>query len=66
MQGRGDLLREVWDRRPDLQTDIVDACIRYLRRKIDAHGEPPLIRTVRGFGYTIEVPGLPDPGEGAD
>ncbi len=36
-------------------TKVVDVYIRYLRRKIDAAGENPLIRTVRGFGYVISA-----------
>ena len=63
VQTRGDLLRDVWERRTDLRTNVVDVYVRYLRHKIDKHGEPPLIRTVRGFGYTIEAPAPPDPGE---
>lgn len=63
VQTRGDLLRDVWERRTDLRTNVVDVYVRYLRHKIDKHGEPPLIRTVRGFGYTIEAPASPDLGE---
>jgi DNA-binding response OmpR family regulator len=29
--------------------------ISYLRRKIDTEGLPPLIHTVRGMGYVLEV-----------
>ena len=32
---------------------VVDVYIRYLRQKIDDGEERALIRTVRGFGYTI-------------
>jgi two-component system, sensor histidine kinase FlrB len=34
-------------------TNVVDVYINYLRRKIDAGTERPLIRTVRGIGYQI-------------
>jgi DNA-binding response OmpR family regulator len=47
------LLSNVWDYGFDPGTKIVDVYIRYLRRKIDGEGEPPLIHTVRGFGYRI-------------
>jgi DNA-binding response OmpR family regulator len=50
---RTKLLANVWAYGFDPGTKIVDVYIRYLRRKIDADGEKPLIRTVRGFGYCI-------------
>jgi two-component system, sensor histidine kinase FlrB len=34
-------------------TNVVDVYINYLRRKIDAGFDQPLIRTVRGVGYQI-------------
>jgi two-component system OmpR family response regulator len=33
---------------------VVESYMSYLRRKVDAEG-PPLIHTVRGFGYTIRA-----------
>lgn len=58
---RARLLNNVWELGFDPGTKIVDVYIRYLRRKIDFEGEKPLIRTVRGFGYTIsaETPAPP-------
>lgn len=47
------LLNNVWDLSFDPETKVVDVYIRYLRRKIDGAEEPPLIKTVRGFGYVI-------------
>ena len=35
---------------------IVEAYIAYLRRKIDLDGAPPLIHTLRGFGYSLRLP----------
>ncbi|MGC9360269.1 MAG: response regulator transcription factor, partial [Anaerolineae bacterium] len=35
-------------------SNIVAVYIRYLRRKIDEPGKPPLIHTVRGAGYKIQ------------
>jgi two-component system OmpR family response regulator len=35
---------------------VVESYISYLRKKIDAPFEVPLIRTVRGVGYSIRVP----------
>jgi two-component system, OmpR family, response regulator len=50
------LLNNVWDLSFDPETKVVDVYIRYLRRKIDAEGEIPLIKTMRGFGYSISAP----------
>ena len=37
-------------------TNTVEVFISYLRRKIEAGGEPRLIHTVRGAGYLIREP----------
>jgi len=50
---RARLLSNVWGLSFDPGTKVVDVYIRYLRSKVDA-GAPPLIRTVRGFGYIIK------------
>jgi DNA-binding response OmpR family regulator len=62
---RATLLQEVWNLRPDAGTNVVDVYINYLRRKLHdpsiSHNDEgngaetltPLIRTVRGVGYTI-------------
>lgn len=47
------LLSAVWDYAFEPGTKVVDVYIRYLRRKIDEGEATTLIRTVRGFGYTI-------------
>jgi DNA-binding response OmpR family regulator len=53
---RSRILSNVWEQNSDTYTNIVDVYVRYLRRKVDANGEPPLIRTVRGAGYMIAEP----------
>lgn len=51
--GRGQLLQEVWDMPPDLQTRTVDTHVKRLREKL---GEGAIhIQTVRGVGYRFEV-----------
>jgi two-component system, OmpR family, response regulator len=50
---RQSLLANVWGMNFDPGTKVVDVYIRYLRLKVDRDGDNPLIRTVRGFGYTI-------------
>jgi two-component system response regulator MprA len=37
----------------DPESNIVDVYVGYLRRKIDADGEPRLLHTVRGAGYLL-------------
>jgi two-component system OmpR family response regulator len=55
----------VWDYSFDGKVNMVEVYVSYLRKKLDALG-PPLIRTVRGIGYSMrvrpEVPGPPRPG----
>lgn len=48
------ILANVWGVSEDPLTNVVDVYIRRLRAKIDVGFDPPLIRTVRGFGYKID------------
>jgi two-component system, OmpR family, response regulator len=50
------ILDEVWDEEFEGESNIVEIYISYLRKKIDRDG-PPLIRTVRGVGYTLREEG---------
>jgi DNA-binding response OmpR family regulator len=47
---RNTIIEEVWRMHGDAVTNVVDV---YLRRKIDAGSDRPLIRTIRGVGYQI-------------
>ena len=51
------LLRHVWKRNFDPQTNVVDVHVSRLRGKIDRGFDRPLIHTVRGAGYMIRVGG---------
>jgi two-component system phosphate regulon response regulator PhoB len=51
LQGRSELLEQVWDASPDIQTRTVDMHVQRLRAKLGDAGD--LIETVRGFGYRI-------------
>ena len=51
--GRAELAEHVWDESYDPMSNVIDVYIQRLRRKIDAHGEPSLIRTSRGHGYAF-------------
>ncbi len=50
---RSRILDEVWGFDYDGESNVVDTYVHYLRRKIDAGEERPLIRTVRGSGYAL-------------
>ncbi|MDL5049394.1 response regulator transcription factor [Oscillatoria amoena NRMC-F 0135] len=54
VMARTDILENVWDINHDLGTNVVDVYINYLRKKIDADFDTPLIKTVVGMGYTIK------------
>jgi two-component system, OmpR family, response regulator len=54
------MLEDVWNYRFLPQTNLVDVHIGKLRRKVDAPGETPLIRGVRGAGFMI-VSGSEEP-----
>jgi DNA-binding response OmpR family regulator len=49
------LLKEVWEKNFDTNTNVVDVYVNYLRVKIDKDFEHKLIRTVVGVGYMIEA-----------
>ncbi len=52
------LLSRVWDENFGVTPNVAEVYIAYLRKKVDAPGEPPgepkLIRTVRGAGYVLK------------
>ena len=50
------IFEEVWGYHFDPGTNLIDVHIGRLRKKIDAVGNVPLIRTVRGSGYVIAEP----------
>jgi len=47
------LLENVWEYHFDPQTNVIDVHISRLRAKIDKDFDKPLLKTVRGAGYTI-------------
>ncbi len=51
----------VWDYSFDGKVNMVEVYVSYLRKKLDAHG-PPLIRTVRGIGYSMRLRSVADGG----
>lgn len=49
------IIAHVWDYDADVLPNTVEVYIKYLRTKIDQSFDTPLIRTVRGFGYKLQV-----------
>jgi len=53
VQSRAQLLEDVWEAAPDVQTRTVDMHVQRLRAKLGT--DPDLIETIRGFGYRLRV-----------
>lgn len=53
VMSRDVLLEKVWGYRTEVETNVVDVYIRYLRNKIDLPHEDSYIQTVRGTGYVM-------------
>ena len=50
---RTQIAERVWSWEFHGDSNIVDVYVGYLRRKLDAPGEPSAIETLRGFGYRL-------------
>jgi two-component system response regulator PrrA len=50
---RTQLLEQVWGYTWDVDTNVVDVFVGYLRRKLESAGDPRMLHTVRGIGYTL-------------
>jgi two-component system, OmpR family, response regulator PrrA len=53
--GRQQLLELVWGYAVEVDTNVVDVFIGYLRRKLEEAGEPRIVHTVRGIGYVLRA-----------
>lgn len=53
VMSRDVLLDKVWGYKSEVETNVVDVYIRYLRNKIDVAGQDSYIQTVRGTGYVM-------------
>ncbi|HJS00404.1 MAG TPA: response regulator transcription factor [Flavobacterium sp.] len=51
---REKILDNVWDINFDMNTNVVDVYINYLRNKIDKPYQNKLIHTIKGLGYIIK------------
>ncbi|GAA2361292.1 response regulator transcription factor [Nonomuraea africana] len=52
---REQILEEVWGFDFEPSSNSLDVYVMYLRRKLEAEGEPRLIHTVRGVGYVLRA-----------
>ncbi|MGW3409636.1 response regulator transcription factor [Streptomyces sp. NPDC000888] len=52
---RAQLLEQVWGYTWDVDTNVVDVFIGYLRRKLEAGGEKRILQTVRGVGFALRT-----------
>lgn len=52
---RTQILDHVWGYNFDSFSNVVDIYVHYLRNKIDRDFPDPMIRTVRGVGYSLKV-----------
>lgn len=50
---RGDIWEQLYDFNQDVESNVVDVFIAYLRKKTEAGGRPRLIHTRRGEGYVL-------------
>lgn len=50
---REKVLTAIWGYENEVETNVVDVYIRYLRNKLKPYGQHHLIETVRGVGYVI-------------
>jgi two-component system copper resistance phosphate regulon response regulator CusR len=54
---RTDLIEHCWDEVHDPMSNVVDAHVASLRRKL---GQPNPLRTVRGTGFVLDIPDVRD------
>lgn len=52
---RDSLLDKVWGYDTEVETNVVDVYVRYLRNKLSDSGDEPYINTQRGIGYVMRT-----------
>jgi two-component system response regulator PrrA len=55
VMSRRQLLEQVWGYTFEVDSNVVDQFVSYLRRKLEAGGEPRVVHTVRGVGFVLRV-----------
>ncbi|MHA6758302.1 response regulator transcription factor [Streptacidiphilus sp. PAMC 29251] len=53
--GRTQLLEQVWGYTWEVDTNVVDVFIGYLRKKLEADGDTRILQTVRGVGFVLRT-----------
>ncbi len=53
---RADIWEHLYEFRADADSNVVDVYIGYLRKKLERPGQPSLIQTIRGVGYSLRGP----------
>jgi two-component system response regulator MprA len=49
------LFEQVWGYDFDVESDAIKVYVSYLRKKLNANGEPDLIHAIRGVGYVLKA-----------
>jgi len=52
---RAQLLEQVWGYTWDVDTNVVDVFVGYLRKKLEADGSPRVLQTLRGIGFALRT-----------
>jgi DNA-binding response OmpR family regulator len=52
---RDEILEAVWESAADRESNVVDVYVRYLRKKLEDVGCPPVLESVRGVGYRFHA-----------
>jgi two-component system response regulator MprA len=52
---RATIFERVWGYTFEVESDTIKVYVRYLRRKLNAEGEPDLIHAIRGVGYMLKA-----------
>ena len=53
---REQIFRAIWGSDFMGASNVIDVNVSYLRDRLEAHGDPRLIQTVRGIGYALREP----------
>src|SRR5436190_23171897 len=52
---RSEIIEHVWDANYDSETNLVEVYINRLRQKLSPNGQPKVIHTVHGVGYSLRL-----------
>lgn len=52
---RTEILEEVWGVNFDMNTNVVDVYVNYLRKKLEINNMPRVVHTVVGMGYVLKT-----------